>query len=1201
MADYQIRGRMNLETGQFIGALNGAESALKKFQNSNDNANKKVAGFGRILRTVATGALAAYVVKLGVDSVKAAQAAGAAQDRLRRLLLNTGGATEAQIGLLNQQAQALEALTVVSDDNITTVQSQLATFDLAAGSIATLTPAILDYVVAERGAGASADEFRSLTNGLAQALNGQFASLTRVGFVLDDATKKQIASGTEAERADAIVRVLNSTYKNFAQTAGGTAAGAQIKLKNEIDNVREAFGNALLPTIQKVQGFIATNLIPIFQNLQARFADGSSVQRFVDFIAMLGKNIIDFGKAIIQIIGPVFTTVFLPVIKLAIGAVIAFIKVIGAIGRFIQNNIKVFQVLAGVITAVAIGIGAYILQVKILNGVSKVMLFLTNAKAIATGKLTKAFKALNLVMKMNPIGFIIGAVAALAAGFVMLWNKSEAFRKLVIEVGKVGLKAIAALIRGVAPFAEAVLKFMTTPIRSFLKVLSYIPGVGKYFKSALDVANKALDGTSEFLDKAADKVEGLANSLDKYSKKKVKAPTMEKPKGPEMPDLSGLGRSDKTIVDDKAKKAAEDAAKKLREMKAALTEAVQEWEDWMRNDFTKSFLNGADSARDAVMSALDKTKAVFDAQAKMLSGEALTKLEQAWTDVNNRVRMMVTRYAEVAGLIEAKQKEIDKAYDALQEAIKSRSEGQKKFFEVLAKPFGEPSELTKALSSAEASIDSIISMYDKLVEAVNQRFEGFDPKAKNIVIDFIKAQTTSLIALAKKREKAIEKLQKAKDDLADLVAEQEAFIKDSTSSLKSFSTSLTDLSKTQSQTVIDVIKTSTGYLIKQIRTSGNAMDKITADFKNKLETIRKFSSNIKALLGKGLNKDYVRSLITAGPESAGAIVEALMGASQGQLDELNSLYSQINETSTTFGDQMGSIFYDASVKMAEGVVKGAQDELDAINSAMTLIKDNISTILAVLADEGLKTGKALADGLLAAFSEISKKNLNTAAGDTAAGILTALTALTDEKTGGAAIIADMAQAMYDKLEAEGKNLVALAQSIATAIMNALASAAGSIGVKLDVPEFADMPNGSKDGTSLNDNTNALDALNAQIASQLSDYAALSQTRDDLLARATALAKQLAAQNAATTAPSVGLAARNGLMRPTPTPSPSPKPAPLPQNTRTNLPSSMKSAPGATEIRNATVVVNTTKPPSASQIKNTVSGALAGAANAKKGK
>jgi len=51
---------------------------------------------------------------------------------------------------LNRQAQALERVGVVAAGNVTTTQAQLATFDLQAQTIERLTPAILDYVTAEK-------------------------------------------------------------------------------------------------------------------------------------------------------------------------------------------------------------------------------------------------------------------------------------------------------------------------------------------------------------------------------------------------------------------------------------------------------------------------------------------------------------------------------------------------------------------------------------------------------------------------------------------------------------------------------------------------------------------------------------------------------------------------------------------------------------------------------------------------------------------------------------------------------------------------------------------------------------------------------------------------------------------------------------------------------------------------------------------
>jgi hypothetical protein len=141
---------------------------------------------------------------------------------------------------------------VVTGGNITQTQSQLATFNLQVSTIEALTPAILDYVTAEKGATASTADFKSMTNGLAQALNGNFASLTRVGFVLDENTKKQIKSGTETERANALVKVLNSTYKDFNKNLRDTDAGQMQVLANAAQEATTIIGTGLIDAVKSL-------------------------------------------------------------------------------------------------------------------------------------------------------------------------------------------------------------------------------------------------------------------------------------------------------------------------------------------------------------------------------------------------------------------------------------------------------------------------------------------------------------------------------------------------------------------------------------------------------------------------------------------------------------------------------------------------------------------------------------------------------------------------------------------------------------------------------------------------------------------------------------------------------------------------------------------------------------------------------------
>ena len=222
----------------------------KAFKQAETSTEKLTKNVKKLAAAVGLGFGTAQILAFGKASAKAALEAQSQQERLASLVKVTVGATNDQIQALNDQATALEKIGVVSAGNITQTQSQLATFNLQIDTIKTLTPAILDYVTAEKGATASAAEFKSMTNGLAQALNGNFASLTKVGFVLDEVTKKTIKEGTETERAAALVKVLNSTYEDFNKNLANTPTGQMQKLGNAADDVKVIIGTGLLDALK---------------------------------------------------------------------------------------------------------------------------------------------------------------------------------------------------------------------------------------------------------------------------------------------------------------------------------------------------------------------------------------------------------------------------------------------------------------------------------------------------------------------------------------------------------------------------------------------------------------------------------------------------------------------------------------------------------------------------------------------------------------------------------------------------------------------------------------------------------------------------------------------------------------------------------------------------------------------------------------
>jgi hypothetical protein len=280
----------------------------KAFKQAESSTEKLTKNVKKLAAAVGLGFGTAQVLAFGKASVKAALEAQAQQERLANLVKVTVGATESQIQALNDQAEALQAIGVVNKENITQTQSQLATFNLQIDTIKALTPAILDYVTAEKGAAASADQFKQMTNGLAQALNGNFASLTKVGFVLDEQTKKTIKSGTETERAAALVKVLDSTYKDFNKNLANTPTGQMQKLANAADDAKQIIGTGLLDALIGLgEDDSVQNLATSMQNFAIQTANViRGIGKLIEKIQALDDKLPDwlkFDVGMIPIVG----------------------------------------------------------------------------------------------------------------------------------------------------------------------------------------------------------------------------------------------------------------------------------------------------------------------------------------------------------------------------------------------------------------------------------------------------------------------------------------------------------------------------------------------------------------------------------------------------------------------------------------------------------------------------------------------------------------------------------------------------------------------------------------------------------------------------------------------------------------------------------------------------------------------------------
>jgi phage-related protein len=195
-------------------------------------------------------------------SVKAAMEAQQIDAQLDAVLKSTAGAAgmskDAIVGLANSLSQ----LTPFEDDAIVSAQSMLLTFTSIGKDVFPMaTETVLNM------SQALGQDLKSSAMQLGKALNAPIdgiAALQRVGVKFTAEQKNMIgamvAMGDVAGAQKIILAELETEFGNSARAAGTTFAGQLTILKNNLGNVAETIGGALLPGLTTLATTLSTKL-----------------------------------------------------------------------------------------------------------------------------------------------------------------------------------------------------------------------------------------------------------------------------------------------------------------------------------------------------------------------------------------------------------------------------------------------------------------------------------------------------------------------------------------------------------------------------------------------------------------------------------------------------------------------------------------------------------------------------------------------------------------------------------------------------------------------------------------------------------------------------------------------------------------------------------------------------------------------------
>jgi hypothetical protein len=399
-----------------------------------------------------------------------------------------------------------------------------------------------------------------------------------------------------------------------------------------------------------------------------------------------------------------------------------FLDTITKTVSWVKANSSWLSILAGAVVTVTFALAAYNATIKIVAATTKAWAFISGvAKTVMTG-LTTGQWALNAALTANPIGLVVAGVVLLIGGMVLLWNKSETFRKIMIQIGKVGVMAFGSLIQIVGVLATGYIKLVTGPLKLLLKGLALL-GVGPA-KTALKGLETATETVGNFFQSAGEKVKGMADKLDALNKP-IKL-TFSTPKIPDMPNTGGAvggGVGDGGKGNAAVKKANEGYMKIIKDTNDKIASARTKFNETMaelEKDYNKTTTKLREAAAEKIadLTKNHNEKVVkLEADAKKKTVEATNKFNETMADLNAKrgEDLIKAQQDNIAKVAEITAQGNEKLQSIVQSSVNRLRDAYKKGTEFSV------TDLFKGLSEAgTASVDGLLAkMKQKLSDAKN--------------------------------------------------------------------------------------------------------------------------------------------------------------------------------------------------------------------------------------------------------------------------------------------------------------------------------------------------------------------------------------------------------------------------------------------------------------------------------------------------
>lgn len=281
------------------------------------------------------------------------------------------------------------------------------------------------------------------TNVQVMDANGNFRNMTDIIRDVEAATEGM----GDAEKQAALMTTFTADSIKAMGILTGASAEEIEKFTNELYNCEG--------TAQEMADTMNDNLAGDMAELESAFEEFSLT--LYDKLEPALRKIVQVATKLIQAIGKIPAPVMqaITIIVALVATIGPLLLIIGKTIMAVQKMYKTFMMLKALLS-----IGSIVAKLASMwETLQIVMLYVSG---FITSTLIPALGALWAFMLANPITFVIAAIAALIAIFVLLWNKCEGFRNFWINLWESCKSAITNFYNHNKSTFDAIKNFFTT-------------------------------------------------------------------------------------------------------------------------------------------------------------------------------------------------------------------------------------------------------------------------------------------------------------------------------------------------------------------------------------------------------------------------------------------------------------------------------------------------------------------------------------------------------------------------------------------------------------------------------------------------------------------------------------------------------------------------------------------------------------------